>query len=338
MTRIGVHLVTTGLVLASILVTAGGVHTLWWLTAQANSRQLASTINAQIVSAVEKEIASIDTEARSAFFSIRTLFFQNVLDTREADKREFVFLSQLQAQPTVSWIAFGWPDGSFFAAHKLGNLQLEMMEIASKDGVPTKRADLYNVVVGDIEFQQRSFDRTTYKVTDQPWFHLSVARDEPGWFDVSTHPNGVHPAIAFAGPIDVYAQRQGVLAVMIDYSRLSRFLAELAVGKSGAAFIFGSGGTLIAAPDPQADEVTGLNLAEHPMLKVARLALGSASTATSTGMHEMRQLVSGVAYDVTLTPLAFPAGCWLQSYPSRSFWLMSMPPPAGWRWRSPRSS
>lgn len=318
--RIGVRLATTGLVLASILLTAGGVHALWWRTAQANSRQLASTINAQIVSAVEKEIASIDTQARSAFSSIRTLFYQNVLDTREADKREFVFLSQLQAQPTVSWIAFGWPDGNFFAAHKLGDLHLEMMEIAPKDGVPTKRVDRYDVVVGDIEFQERSFEpATAYKVADQDWYRASIGRDEPGWFDVPNHPNGVHPAIAFAGPIDVYSQRQGVLAVMIDHSRLCRFLADLAVGKSGAAFIFGGDGSLIAAPDPQADEVTGLNPAEHPMLKVARLALGSASRASSAGMHEMRQLASGVAYDVTLTPLAFPGWMLATVIPEEEF-------------------
>jgi adenylate cyclase len=319
MTRIGIRLATTGLVLASIIVTAGAVHALWWRTAQANSRQLASTINAQIVSAVEKEIASIDTQARSAFSSIRTLFFQNVLDTREADKREFVFLSQLQAQPTVSWIAFGWPDGSFFAAHKLGDLRLEMVEIAPKDGVPTKRVDSYNVVVGDIEFQQRSFEPATYKVIDQDWYRASIGHDEPAWFDVPTHPNGVHPAIGFAGPIDVYSQRQGVLAVVIDHSRLRRFLADLAVGKSGAAFIFGSHGSLIAAPDPQADEVTGSSLTEHPLLNVARLALGTASMANSAGMHEMRQLASGVAYDVTLTPLAFPGWMLATAIPEEEF-------------------
>jgi len=66
-------------------------------------------------------LSSIATEARSAHTAIRTLFLQNVLETREADKREFVFLSQLQSQPTVSWVAFGWPEGAFFAAHKLGD-------------------------------------------------------------------------------------------------------------------------------------------------------------------------------------------------------------------------
>ena len=100
--RIGVGLAISFVVLASIIVSAVGVHVLWWRTAEANSHALAATINEQIVSAVEKELTSITTQARAAHTAIRTLFVQNVLETREADKREFVFLSQLQAQPSIS--------------------------------------------------------------------------------------------------------------------------------------------------------------------------------------------------------------------------------------------
>src|SRR5258706_8591275 len=102
--RIGIRLAITSLVLASIIVSAIGVHLLWWRTAEGNSQALAATINEQIVSAVGKELETITTQARAAHTAIRTLFVQNVLETREADKREFVFLSQLQAQPGIS----GW--------------------------------------------------------------------------------------------------------------------------------------------------------------------------------------------------------------------------------------
>ena len=155
--RIGIRLAISGLVLSSIMVSAIGVHVLWWRTAEANSHALADTINGQIVSTVEKELTTITTEARAAHTAIRTLFVQHVLETREADKREFVFLSQLQSQPNISWVAFGWPDGAFFAAHKLGDLGLEMMEIAPVDGAIKRRIDQYGVVVGDIQFEKRRF-------------------------------------------------------------------------------------------------------------------------------------------------------------------------------------
>jgi adenylate cyclase len=245
-TRIGIRLAISGLVLASIVITAVGVHLLWWRTAEANSHTLAATINEQIVSAVERELDSITKQARAAHTAISTLFVQHVLDTREADKREFVFLSQLQAQPSISWAAFGWPDGAFFAAHKLGDLGLEMMEIGKVDGVVKRRVDEYEVIVGDIEFQKRRFESTDYKVTGQEWYKKSIQQDEPSWFEVTVFPVGLRPSIAYAGPVDVYQRRQGVLAVIIENTRLAQFLSQLSVGKSGAAFVLGRDGTVIA--------------------------------------------------------------------------------------------
>ena len=79
---------------------------------------------------------------------------------------------------------------------------------------------------------------------------------ELGAAEFSAHPVGMRPSIAFAGPIDVYQKRQGVLAVIIENTRLAQFLSQLSVGKTGAAFILGRDGKTIAAPDPDADKRT----------------------------------------------------------------------------------
>ncbi|MGD0723176.1 MAG: hypothetical protein ABR970_19245, partial [Roseiarcus sp.] len=171
--RAGIRLTVSGLVLGSIIVSAIGVHILWWRTAEANSHALAQTINAQIDTTVEKELTTITSEARAAHTAIRTLFVQHVLETREADKREFVFLSQLQAQLDISWVAFGWPDGTFFAAHKLGDLGLEMMEIAPMGGAIKRRVDKYGVVVGDIQFEKRRFEDTKRTAISGSWRSVS---------------------------------------------------------------------------------------------------------------------------------------------------------------------
>ena len=306
--RIGIRLAISGLVLASIMVSAIGVHLLWWHTAEANSRTLAETIDKLIVSAVEKELDAITTQARAAHTAIRTLFVQNVLETREADKREFVFLSQLQAQPSISWVAFGWPDDAFFAAHKLGDLGLEMMEIAPVNGMVKRRVDKYQVVVGDIQFEKRRFEDTNYNVTDQEWYRNVIKSDESAWFEVSAFPVGLRPSIAYSGPIDVYQKRQGVLAVIIENTRLAQFLSQLAVGKTGAAFILGRDGTTVAAPDPDADEVN-MQRSDQPLLPIAKGALAQAgsSYANDKAARRIRFVAAGNAYAVNLTPLAFPS-------------------------------
>ncbi|MBR0915085.1 adenylate/guanylate cyclase domain-containing protein [Bradyrhizobium japonicum] len=302
---VSIRLAVSVLVLAAILLTAALSSLLWWRTAEATSRQLASTVNEQIVAAVRKEVAAIVDEARAAHTAIRTLFLQNVLDTREADKREFVFLSQLQSQATISWVAFGWPDGSFFAAHKLGDRRLEMMEISLADHPGQRRVDEYDVVPGDIEFASRRFEPADFRVADQAWFKAGLSADDPHWFRVMNHPTGVRPSIAFAGPIDVYQERQGVLAVVIEYTRLARFLSQLEVGRTGTAFIVDDGGELVAAPDKEADEL-------HPargditLLPLARMALEKAGEAGRKEAWRSRLMSGGAAYEVALTPLQFP--------------------------------
>ena len=306
---ISIRLALSALVLTAILLTAAASSLLWWRTAENTSRQLASTINEQIVAAVRKRrrCRRSSGDAAAAHTAIRTLFLQNVLDTREADKREFVFLSQLQSHATISWVAFGWPDGSFFAAHKLGDERLEMMEISLTDHAGQCRIDEYAVIPGDIEFEKREFVPTDFRVVDQAWFKTSVTANAPQWFKVLDHPIGQRPSIAFAGPIDVYQERQGVLAIIIEYTRFANFLAQLEVGRTGTAFIFDDSGELIAAPDKEADELHPAR-SQEAQLPLARMVLSQAPAGDKDGGRAWRQRLTsrGEAYEVAFTPLPFP--------------------------------
>src|SRR5258708_3782990 len=281
---ISIGLAVSVLILSAILIKGAASSLLWWRTGEATSQQLASTINEQIVAAVRKEVSAIVEEAQAAHTAIRTLFLQNVLGTREADKREFVFLSQLQSQATISWVAFGWPDGALFAAHKLGDRHLEMMEISLTDHPGQRRVDEYEVVPGDIEFEHRRFEPTDFRVGNQAWFKTGMSSDGPQWFKVLDHPIGTRPSIAFAGPIDVYQERQGVLAVIIEYTRLAHFLAQLEVGRTGTAFIFDRRGELIAAPHNTADELHPAHNQER-LLPLARIACPSCATTSPSALR-----------------------------------------------------
>ena len=306
--HIGIRPALVIFVCATFTLTGGIVDALWWRTAQSNSRMLAGTLNRQIVSEVKKELASLIGSAEAAHGAIRTIFVQDVITTRQADKREFVFLAQLQAQPALSWIAFGWPDGSFFAAHKLGDTQLEMMEIPT-DPVPRqRRIDKYKVLTGDIEFQQRSFKATHYDVTAQPWYKQASVATAPLWLEVTEYPGEGRPAIAYAGAIDVDRTRQGVLAVMIDLDRLSRFLASLTVGRSGAAFVLRPNGLAAAVPDPEADEVHGTMVRDPALLAIARHTHDSMLAKADPLQQQISEAsvnYEGTAYTVTVTPLDF---------------------------------
>src|SRR5437879_11547604 len=100
--RIGIRSAISALVLTSIVVSAVGVHLLWWRTAQQVSQTLADTINDQIVSAVGDELQSITTEARSSMMAVRTLLAEKGFEPREAGKPEVVFRTHMRSQATSS--------------------------------------------------------------------------------------------------------------------------------------------------------------------------------------------------------------------------------------------
>src|SRR5689334_4114092 len=311
--RIGIRSAISALVLTSIVVSAIVVHLLWWRTANQVSQTLADTINDQIVAAVADQLQSITTEARSASIAVRALITEKVLDLRDEKRRKFVFLSQLQAQPTISWVAFGWPDGEFYAAHKLGDNAVEILTIGTDRKLSIERYDYEN---GDLKFRDNHVEDTKYLVTEQEWF-----RGSDLWSTLTTHPTGERPAAAFAVRIGVDDDRSGVLAVIIELTRVSNFLSQLTVGKSASAFILAPDGSAIAAPDANADEVTPLKL-EQPTFPVAVDAIrqaGSAYDANGSDPFSTNVVRDGKAYKTVLTPLSFPGWSLVTVVPESEF-------------------
>jgi len=83
-------------------------------------------------------------------------------------------------------------------------------------------------------------------------------------------------------------------------------LSQLSVGKSGAAFILGGDGAVVAAPDPDADEVQ-MQRSDQPLLPVAQMALKQAGASfgdENNKSRRMRMVAARDGYAVTLTKLA----------------------------------
>ena len=316
--RIGIRSAISALVLGSIIVSAVGVHLLWWRTAQRVSQTLADTINDQIVSAVGDELQSITTEARSSLTAVRTLLVEKVFEPRDGRKREVVFLSQLLSQPTISWVAFGWPDGAFFAGHKLGDNVFEMIEITADH---IMRINRYEFVGGAMQKTASRVEDTRYDVTDQEWFREAIRSNEQHWSTLTTHPNGERLAAALAAPIEIDQKPAAVIAIIIELTRVSNFLSQLTVGKSAGAFILDRQGGVIAAPDSDANEVTALKT-DHPLFSVAVSAMQGSGSAYDPGEGQAlhRQVTNdGHTYQAVLTPISFPGWSLVTVVPESEF-------------------
>src|SRR4051794_11875587 len=250
--------------------------------------------------------------------AVRTLLVEKVFDPRDAGKREVVFLSQLRSQPTISWVAFAWPDGAFFAGHKLGDGVIEMIEITGDRKIRTNR---YEYVTDDLRLKSSRVEDTNYAVTDQEWFREAIRSNDEHWSTLTTHPNGERLAAAFAAPIEIDQKPAGVIAIIIELTRVSNFLSQLTVGKSAGAFILDREGAVVAAPDPEANELNALKT-DHSLFPVAVDAMKQAGSAYQPGEGQAfhsQVTRDGKAYQAVLTPISFPGWSLVTVVPESEF-------------------
>jgi adenylate cyclase len=307
--------------LLSVLLTAALIHFSWQTVARANLKDLVGQLNDKIAGSIQQEVASVIANATAAQEAVRTIFFQNVITPQDEAKREFIFLALLQSQPSLSWISFGWPDGHFFGAEKLGNESILMVEViwdaAHKQA--QRRVDSYKIITGDIEFEQRSFTPSQFDASQQPWYSQAMASNQPAWSDISLFPTETKPAIAISSQLKVYDKFQGIICVAIELERLSQFLAGIQVARSGTVAIVDQAGHIVAAPElaEKSDEAATTGAATTVMNDAVRDKLNKVAMEAlhhfgmqlgqihATMSWDYRSTVDRGDYFVTFTPLGF---------------------------------
>jgi adenylate cyclase len=240
--------VALGLLLsAGCFLIAGLVHVNWQRSADRNAAELVTQINGRITSSVTRDIQSKVESAESALSSLNTVFFQDVIRIDNEAKREFVFLSLLQSNADLSWVSFGWPDGSFFGARKDADDNIRMVEVKRAGTAGNNfRIDSYRTTERDILFQTRTAGTSDFSATAQPWYVAAQSRDGPVWSESQAFPTGNDPAITISRRLTLYGRYIGVLAVSIDLSRLARFVDRLEITQRGQALILAPDGRVLA--------------------------------------------------------------------------------------------
>ncbi|MFO1058214.1 MAG: adenylate/guanylate cyclase domain-containing protein [Dongiaceae bacterium] len=332
--RFGLRLALTLLVVLSVALTAALIHVTWSWTARRNVADVASQLNAQIVDSVRHELRATLDGAWSVQQSLLSIMTQEAIKPTDEAKREFVFLALLQSQPSVSWVSFGFPDGNFFGAQKEGDDRINMVEVQFWDALPgvgMERIDRYRPGEKDpIEFIERQFHRRDYDATRQPWYRRAVAENGTGWNVIHHFPDAERQAISTSTPLFVHDGFEGVINVVIELDRLSRFLQGLTVGRSGTAVVLDQQGHVIASADPAA--VRQQQAGDMPTLPMlgesnALLALvdravagGRAGLGSLSGTRQIEERdAAGEAYFVTFSPLRFENWVVATVIPERDF-------------------
>ncbi len=317
--KFGLRTALTGLVLLTVAVTALLIHLTWFYAARRNVADVVGQLNRQIVGSVQHEVRATLNDAWSVQEAVRSIFFQEAIKPTDEAKREFIFLALLRSHPTLSWIALGFPDGAFFGALRAADDEIDMVEVKRnlETGIRQQRVDTYTPQPGDVMFRGRDITPSDYQTTEQAWYQRAVAENGPGWSMLSHLPYRDRPAIVTSTPIVIDLDFSGVLAVVVELERLSKFLAGLEVGKTGTVVLLDRNGRVVASAasaalkDQRSGDMPELGTLapDHPMLSsVATLLDGHGVNLAD--LRETRQLqttdpIDGRNYFITFSPLNF---------------------------------
>ena len=269
--KLGLKLVLTGLVLATVLLTALFIHLLWANAARRNVADVVAQLNQEIIDRVKNEVRGVLDDAVAAQNAVGSVFANGTITLNEESKRDFIFLALLRSKPSLSWISLGTDDGSFFGAQRElvaqsdgDHLKLVTVALDPTSNARSEHSFSFEAKGNDIQYVSKEDPRPSgYDATRQAWYRRALA-EGPGWNDDPDVPQVARAGISTSTPLDINSKRVGVINVVIELERLSSFLQRLQVGKSGTVVIIDRDGHVVASADETA--IAQQRLGQMPML------------------------------------------------------------------------
>jgi adenylate cyclase len=271
MKKLGLKLVLTGLVLATVLLTALFIHLLWANAARRNVADVVAQLNREIIDRVKNEVRGVLDDAVAAQNAVGSVFANGTITLNEESKRDFIFLALLRSKPSLSWISLGTGDGSFFGAQRElvaqsdgDHLKIVTVALNPTSNARSQHSFSFEAKGNDIQYVSKEDPRPSgYDATQQAWYRRALA-EGPGWNDDPDVPEVARAGISTSTPLDINSKRVGVINVVIELERLSSFLQRLQVGKSGTVVIIDRDGHVVASADETA--IAQQRLGQMPML------------------------------------------------------------------------
>ena len=313
--------IRTGLsvgIVAAVALTAAIVHVPWSVTSRTNIGELNSRINTLVIHSIAEKVDGLLADAVAARQAITTNLINGVIDIDDEAKREFLFLSFLQSQPSLTAIEFGWPDNHSFLAFRALDGMIHMEETIQTASDAERITDTYYVGQnGELVFQARMRSPSDYKVAQQFWFLTAFDKDMPTWSNIYRFPSSGVFGVTTTKAVERDGGLIGVLGVSISLDRLSAFLDGIDVSRNGTVFLTNVYDELVAIQKrmrgssgvgDSPNSILKLEEATYPAVRVTAAAL-KANGVDLQSFDRNRQFTiydnaTDETYFVTLAPLS----------------------------------
>lgn len=310
-------------VLSMVVGTAALIHFPWFNASNRHVQELVAQLNLQIIASTQREVDKLVMGAEAARSAAMTVLNERVIMIDEEAKREFLFLSFLQAQPSLSRIVVGWKNGSSFSTYRPDDKNLIMQEIRW-DPVQNSghlRIDRYDVHSdGSIWYRRpanglREGGVSNEFAPDQMWYQQAENAEFQPWSDAYVRADNGRVSISSSRYFELNNGEKSVLSVAIELDRLGKFLDQLNIGKNGIAFVADVNNQLVAAAPKLEPSLTHpvdparlkrLGEASAPLIRLAGDALFQSGTTLREVARPQQFRQTGrdnVPYFVTIAPI-----------------------------------
>ncbi|MDX2216755.1 MAG: cache domain-containing protein [Oculatellaceae cyanobacterium bins.114] len=248
-----------GAILITVSATAAIVHFPWLWASSRNINSIVDQLNEAITRQTSREVGNIFSNVKSAQVLIQSTFLSGMVDLNNKQAREEFYLNVLEANPNLTWVQFGYPNGNYLGLQRGENGRINIINRVYNPQTEqaTKTVESYQRIGRNLQLIGTETKPETYYAPQRPWYQAAMAnRGEQAWTNVYVFATGKVPGIDSAITLEDQGRLLGVISIAFDLKQIAAFLKHLQGDRDGAIFIVNSRGELIAFNDPQAMEYT----------------------------------------------------------------------------------
>lgn len=215
---------------------------------QSTARLTSDFFSAQallIAKSITKQLEDFFSNATRILEVNKDLIESRHLDTADTNALGAQFLTQIKANPYMTYVSMGFPDGSYVGGGRYvstGDINLYLANLETDFAFTRYGVQDNTLVMPPLEVGNR------YDATKRGWYQSALEANKTRWYPVYKYINQDALGMGVSTPVYLSGTTQalGVITADLALNRINTFLTDLAIKGGEIFFVSEPDGTLVA--------------------------------------------------------------------------------------------